>query len=98
MDESVWFDHFYYSVICPIFYVETLADLSKKMRGGRTAEKEVAKIADKVPEVTGNPCPPHAELCIANPGQSHQSAVIFVVPDNRVDVGGFGASNSSLAK
>ncbi len=26
IDESVWFDNFFYSVICPIFYVETLAE------------------------------------------------------------------------
>ncbi len=66
LDESVWFDHFFYSVICPIFYVETLADLSKQMPEGKTAEKEVSKIADKFPEMTGNPCMYHAELSIAN--------------------------------
>lgn len=27
LDESVWFDHFYKLVVCPIFYVETLAGL-----------------------------------------------------------------------
>ena len=66
LDESVWFDHFYYSVICPYFYVETLADLSKRMPEGRSAEKEVSKIADKFPEMTGNPCMHHSEMCIAN--------------------------------
>lgn len=66
LDESVWFDHFYYSVICPFFYVETLADLSKKMPEGRSAEKEVSKIADKFPEMTGNPCMHHIEMCLAN--------------------------------
>jgi hypothetical protein len=30
VDESVWFDRFFVGVVCPIFYVETLADLSKK--------------------------------------------------------------------
>lgn len=29
VDESVWFDNFFYPVVCPMFYVETLADLSK---------------------------------------------------------------------
>jgi hypothetical protein len=29
LDESTWFDNFFYPTICPLFYVETLADLSK---------------------------------------------------------------------
>ena len=67
LDESVWFDHFFYSVICPIFYVETLADLGKKtIRNGRTPEQEVGYIADKSPEFHRNPCCHHQALCMAN--------------------------------
>jgi hypothetical protein len=67
VDESVWFDHFFYSNICPLFYVETLADLNKaSLREGRTAEHEVQIIADKTPELHGGPCTHHQELCIAN--------------------------------
>ncbi|WP_026186479.1 hypothetical protein [Thioalkalivibrio thiocyanodenitrificans] len=66
MDESVWFDQFYHSVVCPIFFVETLADLAKEMRGDRSAEKEVEKIAQKFPDMGGNPCMFHAELCLGN--------------------------------
>lgn len=40
-DESVWFDQFFLPVVCPVFYVETLADLAKAPRDGRTAEGEV---------------------------------------------------------
>lgn len=66
IDESVWFDQFYYSVVCPIFFAETLADLSKKMPEGRSPEKEVAKIADKFPDMGGNPCMNHSDLVLAN--------------------------------
>lgn len=67
VDESVWFDHFFYPNICPLFYVETLADLSKtSLRAGRTAEDEVRIIAEKTPEISGGPCVHHRELCISN--------------------------------
>lgn len=66
VDESVWFDHFFYSVICPIFYVETLADLEKAVRQGRTPEQEVGYIADKSPEFHRNPCSYHWTLCLGN--------------------------------
>ena len=46
-DESVWFDHFFITNICPMFYVETLADLDKSVREGRTPEREVEIIASK---------------------------------------------------
>jgi hypothetical protein len=67
LNESVWFDHFFYPNICPLFYVETLADLTKtNQRSGRSAEEEVRIIADKTPVVSGGPCVHHRELCIAN--------------------------------
>lgn len=67
LDESVWFDHYFYSNICPLFYVETLADLAKtSLRDNRTGEEEVAIIAEKTPEVSGGSCTHHQELCIAN--------------------------------
>ena len=67
VDESVWFDHFFYSNICPIFYVETLADLTKgTTSSGRTAEETVRIIADKTPVLGGAPCVHHRELVISN--------------------------------
>lgn len=62
LDEAVLFDHFFLSVICPLFYVETLADLEKHVREGRTPEQEVGIIADKVPEMGGYPCAYHLDL------------------------------------
>ena len=64
VDESVWFDRFFYPVVCPIFYVETLADLSKKPRGDRTADTEVRIIADKFPEMSGTPCGEHLSMAV----------------------------------
>jgi hypothetical protein len=64
VDESVWFDRFFYPVVCPIFYVETLADLSKKPRSDRTADTEVRIIADKFPEMSGTPCAEHLSMAV----------------------------------
>jgi len=61
-DESVWFDNFFYPVTCPIFIAETLADLWKKPRQGKTAEEEVGIIAAKTPQLQGGPCHFHREL------------------------------------
>ncbi len=68
VDESVWFDHFFLPVISPLFFVETLADLSKREResASRTPEDLVRIIADKTPVMSGVPCVHHAQLCIAN--------------------------------
>jgi len=66
VDESVWFDHFFLPVVCPIFFVETLADLAKTPRDGRTAEGEVRIIASKFPEMNGSPCVEYSEMSLAN--------------------------------
>lgn len=66
VDESVWFDHFFYPIVCPLFYVETLADLEKAVRAGRTPEQEVGFIAQKTPEMHGGPSIHHSTLCLAN--------------------------------
>ncbi|MEW6356917.1 MAG: hypothetical protein AB1696_11355 [Planctomycetota bacterium] len=66
VDESVWFDHFFLANVCPIFYVETLADLEKSAQQGRTPEQEVGLIADKFPDMHGTPSLHHACLCIGN--------------------------------
>ncbi len=64
VDESVMFDHFFLVNVCPIFYSETLADLDKNVRKGRTPEHEVRIIAGKFPEMHGMPCAFHRTLCI----------------------------------
>lgn len=64
VDEAMWFDHFFIANICPLFYVETLADLDKSVREGRTPEDEVRFIADKTPYMRGMPCTYHGTLCL----------------------------------
>jgi len=67
VDEAVWFDHYFTPNICPIFFVETLADLAKRnLRDGRTPEHEVAIIAEKTPEVSSYVCAYHSQLCFGN--------------------------------
>lgn len=66
LDEAVWFDHFFLTNISPLFFVETLADLEKNVRAGRTPEREVRIIADKTPEIHSSPNVFHSQLCISN--------------------------------
>jgi hypothetical protein len=66
VDESVFFDHFFSPAICPIFFVETLADLEKAVRQGRTPEQEVGIIASKVPETSGMNVALHSRLALSN--------------------------------
>jgi hypothetical protein len=64
-DEACWFSHFYTTNITPLFFVETLADLRKELRGDRTPEQVVGNIAYKTP-ATEYVNVHHRELCIAN--------------------------------
>jgi hypothetical protein len=66
VDESVWFDHFFLPGICPLLYVETLADLEKAVRHGRSPEQEVGIIAQKVPEMSGSIVSNHTQLALGN--------------------------------
>jgi len=63
LDESVWFDNFFISNVCPIFFVETLADLGKSTQS-RSPEDEVRIIADKFPERSGQPNAHHLSACL----------------------------------
>ena len=49
-DEAMWLDNFYMCNITPLFFVETLADLEKEVRAGKTPEQAVGHIAYKSPE------------------------------------------------
>ncbi len=66
IDESVWLDNYFTSNICPLFYSETLADLSKSVRQGRTPENEVRIISSKTPQMRIAVNVFHQELCHAN--------------------------------
>ena len=52
-EEAVWFDHFFLANVCPIFYVETQADLAKEDSKRLTPEQLVERIAKKFPEFSG---------------------------------------------
>lgn len=64
LDEATMFDSLYSSVICPIFYTEVLADLSKEPPGQRTVEKIVADVARKTPIIHSTPNVSHSRLCM----------------------------------
>jgi hypothetical protein len=64
VDEAAVFDALYSSVICPIFYTEVLADLSKEPPGERTAERIVADVAKKTPIMRSRPNALHSSLCL----------------------------------
>jgi hypothetical protein len=64
LDEAVWFDHFFLPVVCPIFFVETLADLAKEPSKHGSAEAVVKGIAQKFPELGGSPCAFHVDIAI----------------------------------
>jgi hypothetical protein len=66
LNESVLFDNFFLTNIAPLFFVETLADLEKAVREGRTPEQEVGIIASKTPEMNSSPNQFHGELCISS--------------------------------
>ena len=66
LNEAVLFDQFFTTAVCPVFFVETLADLEKAVREGLTPEDEVGIIADKVPEMHSAPTVSHQKLAIQN--------------------------------
>jgi hypothetical protein len=61
-DEAMWLDNFYLSNITPVFFIETLADLEKKMRSGRTPESIVGSLAYKTPDMNSKPNAYHTHL------------------------------------
>jgi hypothetical protein len=64
LDEATMFDVLYSTVICPIFYTEVLADLSKVPRDQRTVERIVADVARKTPIMHATPNVSHSKLCL----------------------------------
>ena len=66
VDESVWFDQHFTPIVCPVFYAETLADLALTPNNPAFAEREVSKIADKFPQMSGYPCVNHIVMAIGD--------------------------------
>lgn len=50
-DEAMWLDQFFLVNITPLFFVETLADLDKHTKSGRTPEDIVGNLAQKTPDL-----------------------------------------------
>jgi hypothetical protein len=61
-DEAMWLDNFFLSNITPLFFIETLADLEKEIRAGRTPEQVVGSIAYKTPDQSSKCNIHHASL------------------------------------
>lgn len=81
-DEAVWFDLFFLGNITPVFYVETLADLGKAVREGRTPEQEVGALVDKTPW-SATPNVHHRTLYLAE-----LEGVFEVTMDGRIVISG----------
>ena len=61
-DEAVWLDNFFLTNITPLFFIETLADLEKQIRSGRTPEQIVGELAYKTPDMGSRPNVHHMVL------------------------------------
>jgi hypothetical protein len=62
LDETNWLDNFFYSVITPLFFAETLADLEKEIGKGRTPEQVVGSLAIRTPDMQSTACMHHRHL------------------------------------
>ena len=65
VDETNWLDHFYTTVITPLFYAEVLADLEKQVSTGKTPEQVVGALAHKTPDMNSTACVHHTRLALA---------------------------------
>ena len=62
LDETNWLDHFFGTVITPLFFAEVLADLEKEVGKGRTPEQVVGALALKTPDMQSTACVHHYRL------------------------------------
>lgn len=62
LDDSLWLDHFPCTIITPLFFIETLADLEKEVHNGRTAEQLVGHLARGTPDMNSYPAIRHRKL------------------------------------
>src|SRR5260370_24750204 len=62
LDEAVLMDNFYMSTITPLFFVECLADLEKKISSNSTPEQLVGSLADRTPDSQGYPNVHHMNI------------------------------------
>lgn len=64
VDETNWLDHFYGTVITPLFFAEVLADLEKEVGQGKTPEQVVGALAYKTPDMHSTACVHHYRLAL----------------------------------
>jgi hypothetical protein len=61
-DEAMWLDNFFNTNITPLFFIETLADLEKEIKSGKTPEEIVGSLAYKTPDMSARPGVHHQTL------------------------------------
>ena len=67
IDESVWLENYFLNNIVPLFYVETLADLSLgNGHDGRKIEVIIKELADKTPINGSAPNVHHQRLIVGS--------------------------------
>jgi len=71
VDEAVLFDALFSTNICPIYYVEVLADLDLENPGARTREKVVGDLAAKTPVMHSAPNVVHTSICLGELNGHH---------------------------
>ena len=64
-DEAVWLDNFFATCVTPLFFIETLADLEKEVRRGRTPEQVVGSLAYKTPDMKSHGRPFHTWMLLS---------------------------------
>jgi hypothetical protein len=62
VDEANWLDNFFMTNITPLFFAETLADLEKEIRDGRSPEQVVGNLALKTPDMSATACAHHWKI------------------------------------
>lgn len=62
IDETNWLDNFFLTVISPLFFMETLADLEKEVGKGRTPEQIVGSLAIRTPDMQSTACAYHQTI------------------------------------
>jgi hypothetical protein len=75
-DQAVWLDNFFFCNITPLFFIETLADLEKSIKNGRTPEEVVGSLAYKTPDAHSK-CNVHHERLVF--GELTGSAAIEMI-------------------
>jgi hypothetical protein len=77
LDEAVLMDNFYMSTITPLFYVECLADLEKKISSNSTPEQLVGSLADRTPDSQAYPNVHHMRILRAELARQFDMKTVY---------------------